>query len=109
MLRRVLVPLDGSEAAEAVLPYVELLASRAGAEVHLLTVVPAADEATATSDAFRYLESLRDRLRGRSLSCEFAVPAGEPGDTILSEAQAKDADLIAMSTHGRSGLPRWLL
>jgi nucleotide-binding universal stress UspA family protein len=109
MLNKVLVPLDGSEAAEAVLPYVELLAGRAGAVVHLLTVVPAAEEATATSDAFRYLEGLADRLRGRSLSCDFAVTAGEPGDTILAEADANDADLIAMSTHGRSGLARWVL
>ena len=109
MLKRVLVPLDGSQAAEAVLPFVELLAGRASAEVHLLTVVPAAEEATATSDAFRYLESLTDRLRGRSLSCEFAITAGEPGDTILSEADAKAVDIIAMSTHGRSGLARWIL
>jgi nucleotide-binding universal stress UspA family protein len=50
-----------------------------------------------------------DRLRGRSLSCESAVTAGDPGDAILSEADAKDADLIAMSTHGRSGLTRWVL
>ena len=39
MIRTVLVPLDGSKAAEAVIPYVQLIASRTGAAVHLLTVV----------------------------------------------------------------------
>src|SRR3990172_3139189 len=69
MIRTVLVPLDGSKAAEAVIPYVELIASRTGAAVHLLTVVHDQD----------------------------------------AEAKAGDADLIAMSTHGRSGLMRWVL
>jgi nucleotide-binding universal stress UspA family protein len=109
MLNKILVPLDGSEAAEAVLPYAKALAHPAGAQLQLLTVVPAAEEAAETSEAFRYLEGVADRLRGLSLSCESAVTAGEPGDTILSEADATDADLIAMSTHGRSGLMRWVL
>jgi nucleotide-binding universal stress UspA family protein len=109
MFKRVLVPLDGSSAAETVLPYVELLAGRAGAEVHLLTVVADAAEATGTGDAFAYLERQVERLRASSISCQSAVTAGEPGDTILAEADARDADLVAMSTHGRSGLTRWVL
>jgi nucleotide-binding universal stress UspA family protein len=109
MYRRILVPLDGSNAAETVLPYVELLASRTGAEVLLLTVVPAAQEGATSGDEVAYLRGMAERVRSRSLACEFLVTAGEPGDTILAQADSTDADLIAMSTHGRSGLSRWVL
>lgn len=109
MYRRILVPLDGSDAAETVLPYVELLAGRTGAEVLLLSVVPAAHEGATTGDELAYLRGEAERLRSRSLTCEFVVAAGDPGDTILAEADSRDADLIAMSTHGRSGLARWVL
>src|SRR3990172_5725596 len=56
MIRTVLVPLDGSKAAEAVIPYVQLIASRTGAAVHLLTVVHDENGATKAAEARAYLE-----------------------------------------------------
>lgn len=109
MIRKVLVPLDGSVAAEAVLPYVQLFASRAGAAVHLLTVVHEQEGETETGKALAYLERKAEALRGHSLSCSAGVIVGDAAQAILREAEAKGADLIAMSTHGRSGLMRWVL
>lgn len=109
MIRTVLVPLDASTAAETVIPYVELIASRTGADVRLLTVVRSDEESRQVGDAHAYLEKTANELRGRSLSCETEVAAGHEAQAILDQADAKDADLIAMSTHGRSGLMRWVL
>ena len=103
MLKTILVPLDGSPAAEAVLPYVELLASRTGAEVKLLTVT---DEDATASD---YLDDVAAELTSRSLACSARTVSGGEAEAILDEADAISADLIAMSTHGRSGVVRWIL
>ena len=63
MIRTVLVPLDGSKAAEAVIPYVELIASRTGAAVHLLTVLHDENGATKAAAARAYLEERAAALR----------------------------------------------
>ncbi len=107
MIRTVLVPLDGSKAAEAVIPYVELIASRTGAAVQLLTVVHGGDGEAKAGEAQAYLDNRAVALR--PLSCSAVVKAGEEAQVILAEADTGDADLIAMSTHGRSGLMRWVL
>ncbi len=109
MTRTLLVPLDGSIAAEAVLPYVQLIASGTGAAVRLLTVIPEGEDPSPAGGAFKYLESKAEELRAGSLTCSTNVVAGMEAQVILAEADARDADLIAMSTHGRSGLMRWVL
>src|SRR3990170_2782030 len=109
MIKTLLVPLDGSQAAETVLPYVELIASSTGAEVVLLTVVPEREESEQAGKALAYLERAAGELRARSLTCSPAVAAGHEAQAILDEAEARDAGLVAMSTHGRSGLMRWVL
>lgn len=110
MVTKVLVPLDGSPAAETILPYVELIASRTGASLHLLTVIHGPEaEASRVSKAFAYLERTADDLSARGLSCSKETTAGSEAEVILTEAASKGADLIAMSTHGRSGLARWVL
>ena len=107
MIRTVLVPLDGSKAAEAVIPYVQLIATRTGAAVHLLSVVDVEDPEAKTAEARAYLDGQAAGLR--PVSCSASVKAGEEAQVILAEADAGNADLIAMSTHGRSGLMRWVL
>ena len=107
MIRTVLVPLDGSKAAEAVIPYVELIASRSEASVHLLTVVRDQDGEAKAGEALAYLSDRATALH--PLSCSTSVKSGEEAQVILAEADAGDADLIAMSTHGRSGMMRWVL
>lgn len=109
MPRIVLVPLDGSLAAEAVLPYVEMVASRTGATVHLLTVVREEEQASRVGETFAYLERKAEEFRAHSLSCLTETTGGDEAQVILAEAEKKGADLIAMSSHGRSGLMRWVL
>jgi nucleotide-binding universal stress UspA family protein len=106
MIKTILVTLDGSRAAEIVLPYAEFIASRTGAALHLLTV---AREESAGDGPITYLSEKADQLRSRSLSCTTDVVIGDEADAILAQAEAKNADMIAMSTFGRSGFRRWVL
>jgi len=106
MLERILVPLDGSDLAETVLPYVEPLAACTGASMRLLTVV---QDETGRARANSYLRLRRDQLRKSAIEASLAVAADGEAETILAEAEAWDADLVAMSTHGRSGVARWVL
>jgi nucleotide-binding universal stress UspA family protein len=109
MRDRILVPLDGSAAAEAALAYAELLPS---ARVRLLQVepdtngpVPAREperEAWRTAraaDARAYLERVSSTLRQQGRSVETGFEFGDPADWII--ASAGDADLIVMTTSGR--------
>jgi nucleotide-binding universal stress UspA family protein len=122
MYERVLVPLDGSELAEAILPFAEQVAGPLGAEVVLLSVVEVPyTEALTTAgvvspdtfrlrelDAQRYLAEVEQRLSRKGLRARTGVGFGLPADEILAAARTGGVDLIAMSTHGRSGLGRAL-
>ena len=119
MIRTVLVPLDGSERAESVLPYAEQIAGGTGSELVLLTAVyqssawgasPVREDLGKETVAARtYLESKRDQLKSRGLNVKTVIAYQPEADSILSAAADEDADLIAMSTHGRSGISRWIL
>jgi nucleotide-binding universal stress UspA family protein len=124
MYHRILVPLDGSELAEQILPHVIELAKGTGAEIVLLRVpdvpvseytMPGAESGIALYDQARreaenYLEHISCALRLKGLRVQTLVGADESVyATILNQAQALQADLIAMSTHGRSGLARLVM
>jgi nucleotide-binding universal stress UspA family protein len=119
-----LVPLDGSKLAERVLPYVDAVADATGAGVELLRVfnpVPLAAvdtgigryveqiDAGLREESLEYLNSVRSSLAGLSerVSCEAVL--GHAPSRIVAEADKTAGTLIAMSTHGRSGVGRWLL
>ena len=121
MYERVLIPLDGSEPAEAILPCAERIAGPVDAEICLLRVVEpvtavpglgtgevAGPDALAARrlEATRYLAEMVRRLEGRGLRVRTLVTLGVPEREILEVAKAEKADLIAMSTHGRRGLRR---
>lgn len=116
VLRRILVPLDGSEESFAILTTVKPLAVRTGAEVVLLHVnepalapVPqggAREAAGIPEDPEPKLLSAADRLENSDVSFWQALSEGDPAEEILSHAKTLDADLIAMATHSRSGLER---
>jgi nucleotide-binding universal stress UspA family protein len=122
MARTILVPLDGSTLAERALPYAEALARPGGGRLALVRAVPylarpdgdrpyrtlAAARDAAADEARRYLEGVAARHEERGTAAQVAVPYEEEADAILAEAQRAGADLIAMATHGRSGLGRWL-
>ncbi|HZT05889.1 MAG TPA: universal stress protein [Chloroflexota bacterium] len=99
-LKRALVPLDGSELAEAALPVVEELACRPLNSIVLLTVIDAASAESADA----YLEKVGTRLERTGVAVERRRVDGVPGEAIAEAA--KDVDLVIMATHGRGGLDR---
>ncbi|MSQ27252.1 MAG: universal stress protein [Dehalococcoidia bacterium] len=123
MLGKVLVPLDGSALAEAALPYAEDIARSFQGEITLVNVVPmppagvsAAHEAflgqqgaEAESSARRYLDEKATQLRSRGLEVREAVLSGPVADTLLQYAAHQGIELIALATHGRAGLERWMV
>jgi len=120
--QRVLVPLDGSRVAEAILPFIEQIAGPLDMEVLLVRVVPLtsmdvvgmAKEAQAGApilkelDAQGYLEPLVASLKAKGVRAGARVRIGDPATEIVAAAKEINADLIAMTTHGRSGLGRLL-
>jgi nucleotide-binding universal stress UspA family protein len=117
MYRKILVPLDGSEVAEEVLPEVERLAKACGATLLLYHVLPHPHEVSdeflvaAKNEATRYLEGKRAELVGRGFQVEWEIDYGDAAEKIVERAGPLfgDVDIIAMSTHGRSGLARVLI
>ncbi len=126
MYKKILVPLDGSALAEAALPSAQALAHCTGAEIVLVRVAPAVvyeylvPEPMAASIAPEGIEANREEiqlyldhvaagLRREGLHVSTHYCQGPVADAILDYAQAARADLIVMSTHGRSGLARWII
>jgi nucleotide-binding universal stress UspA family protein len=122
MYKRALVPLDGSMVAEAIVPFILEIAGPLDMEVALLRVVVPApplvvegsghviveDVEKLRTDAEEYLHSVAASLRGRGVRVTVQVRFGEAVAEILAGAREVEADLIAMSTHGRGGLGRLL-
>ena len=129
MYERILVALDGSEIAERVLPHAEALARAFGSTVILLRastspqrlmaeLSPGLDVATPVildpteiledeqTEIAQYLEGVTGRLRMAGVTVQTDEPPGDAADEIVQRAGALGADLIAMTTHGRSGLKR---
>jgi nucleotide-binding universal stress UspA family protein len=121
MYNIILVPLDGSKRAEAILPHVEDLAQRYGAEVILLHVVEPVPLNVGPEGAYivlreelerrtrhgeSYLSGLQEEYRQRGIETQIRVVHGSPVDAITAAAEGENADLIAMASHGRTGLPR---
>lgn len=127
-LKRVIVPLDGSNLAERVLPWVEELAKILDLEVTLLGAYGGPFSAGAggegffnTSHAESFVAELRDEMvtylatkteemkRKGVVKVSFAAQEGRAADEIISLARKTPDNLIAMCTHGRSGVKRWML
>ena len=123
MYKKLFVPLDGSRTSEKVLPFARVLASMLRLPVELLEVVDvSAISAHVASDKARYLDALiaegeresREHLKGvttefpgSKVSC--IVERGKPAEVIIDRAAADKGTLIAMATHGRSGVSRWVM
>ncbi len=129
MEEKILVPLDGSEIGEAALPYVEQLVLKLLPEVKVavtllqvvssLTYYVVAGEASMRvpytekemeqikKKAMDYLEETAEGLRSKGTTVEARVVVGNAAEEIIRVADEINADMIAMSTHGRSGLGRW--
>ncbi|MGH7392285.1 MAG: universal stress protein [Candidatus Rokuibacteriota bacterium] len=107
--RRVLVPLDGSDLAESVIPAFLDIARALDLRLVLLQVVPVLSPGSGRlhEEAAAYLRTAGARLADQA-HVETRVRTGDAAAEIVEEARDGHADLIAMTTHGRSGLSRLL-
>jgi nucleotide-binding universal stress UspA family protein len=121
---RILVPLDGSPVAEQILPTVTKVAHALGAEIVLFQVPIAyisgwmmgewylpvqSVPGTAEEGARAYLSTVAGRLEEQRLDVVTATSLGPVANCIVEYAEVNQIDLIAMCTHGRTGLARWAL
>jgi nucleotide-binding universal stress UspA family protein len=110
MYERILVPLDGSSQAEAVLPHAERLASSFDSEVLLLWVVAHEAGNGGSSPAQDYMKSIRARLESAGVSARtMTVVDGNAASAILRVAAEERTSLVCMSTHGLGGIRRLVL
>ena len=127
MYQHVVVPLDGSELAECVLPHVEAVGTGCNvARVSLVRVVPPLKllggvesglspearqqlEDDSMEIAGQYLEEKAQELRDKGIATETAVLFGEVVHELAEFVSAHEVDLIIMATHGRSGVSRLFL
>lgn len=131
-LRSIIVPLDGSRLAEAALPHAEALASKLGMDIVLTrsveraasfapappqtarpASVPAPTVAEATNavdrEAQDYLDRWTSALLVKGLRARWELRHGPPAGEIVRLAGSLAGSIVAMTTHGRSGVGRWLL
>jgi nucleotide-binding universal stress UspA family protein len=126
MYQKIMVPLDGSDLAECVLPHAEAIAM--GCEVKNVTFVRAVEplqipsgagwvfspeerqriESSHRSDAQGYLNQLVGRLKYDGVDIQTQVITGKAAESLADYAEKNDVDLIAIATHGRSGVSRWV-
>jgi nucleotide-binding universal stress UspA family protein len=126
-LRSIVVPLDGSELAERVLPLVTKIAKKLGLEIFLFRAYSNPyspfisggghyavnlDELVASvrDEARNYLEEKMAELRKQGVEeISYLLQEGDPADEIVSVASHTAESLIVMCSHGRSGVKRWVL
>jgi len=123
-----MVPLDGSELAECVIPYVEEFIDQGQVEVIVFirvvkpVITPASFDDNVTyfpedwskwesekkTSAEDYLKKVVSRLKRNGVKFQTEVLVGRIGDRLLDYIKANDFNLIVIATHGRSGLSRWV-
>jgi nucleotide-binding universal stress UspA family protein len=120
-LRRIMLPLDGSDLAEQALPLAIELAASAQAELILFHAVAPTVEAypypripsdvqlALRDHARQQLTARAEQLRQQQIAATPVVVLGQPAAAIVDEAELHQVDLIAMATHGYGGLRRWAL
>jgi nucleotide-binding universal stress UspA family protein len=128
--RRMLVALDGTKSAEAILPQVAALAEQWGKDVVQIILIRTCEPHVVSSDypsdldlswearvsqenlkcklvAGSYLANIEKRFREAGFKVRSELPLGSPSQEIISSAAKNRANLIAMVIHGRSGISRW--
>jgi len=123
MFTRIFVPLDGSKRAEAALPVAARLARASQGHVILAQALPypmqwvgtaplvitqeLLDDLAASARTYLTTQTHTSDLEG--IPCEIGVAFGDITATLLQIAGAQQADVVVMTTHGRTGLTRWAL
>jgi nucleotide-binding universal stress UspA family protein len=118
MFKKILVPLDGSQLSQRALEPAIAMGKCAGTEL-LLVRTPVVDtlsfavtgskQAEARNDALLYLETIRKSNEQPDLHIQTRLVEGDVAGAIVDTALSEQVDLIIMSTHGYSGLTRWVL
>jgi nucleotide-binding universal stress UspA family protein len=121
-LRKILLPIEGREDAEAALQFLALQPFRSPVEVEVFAVWPQPQlswpttvgqsdllEIQAIEEARERMKSITDRLTQMNIGNQAHVGIGNPAYAILEQAKASQSDLIMMGTHGRGGLSRFLM
>lgn len=125
MLNKILLPLDGSKAGEIVIPSVAELASKLNSEITLFQALAIGYQATTDTGydyvvfseqqidsfkkyTFEYLNTVAARLKETGINVDVQIVLGNAAEEIIDFADKKGFDLVAMSTHGRSGFGRWI-
>jgi len=124
LISKIMVPLDGSGIGQAALDIVTLLAPAFGAEVVLIQIVEPVrylpsvdgmgaytlpiDDAEIEADATTFLNRRAEALRQKGITVSTVVKTGSAAELIMNYARDNQVDLIAMSTHGLSGLTKWV-
>ena len=122
MYKTILVPLDGSKRAEAILPHVEELARRYDAKVVFLQVIEPTYPIMGPQEVYAelyeqsaerraekaaaYLATLQDDFSEKGIEAKTLVAQGPVVEEIHVAAASEGADLIAIASHGRTGLSR---
>jgi nucleotide-binding universal stress UspA family protein len=127
MYKTIVVPLDGSKLAECVLPHVETLAK--GCQVENISLVRVVEpigpmvigeyggltskqidriESELTSEAETYLKQRAQEIKYNGVKTTWKVLSGITAEAISQHATQTGADVIVISTHGRSGVSRWV-
>lgn len=123
MVKKILVPVDGSETAGKSLKYAADLAKQTGATVTLLSVVDSSAYVTRSIPAVvapahviepiedylrqaasSYIDAAKKLCRSRKVSSKGVIRSGHPVEEIIKEAKSSRVDLIVMGSHGRSAL-----
>jgi nucleotide-binding universal stress UspA family protein len=116
MFEHILVPLDESPAAECVLPHVTAIAQLTGARITLMRVLegPTTAGNVQPTDpvawqlhqdaAASYLADIARRLEARGLSVDVRIYEGDPATTIIDHVRDERVDLVALASHGRTGV-----
>ena len=132
MYKKIMVPLDGSELAECVLPHVDgfvtgcqvetVIFVRVVEPTHYSAVSPTSSpqfhktmqenakliEEEEKSSAARYLKKVISRVKQGGIKYKADVLVGKVADRLVDYADANEIDLVLIATHGRSGISRWV-
>lgn len=124
MYSKILVPLDGSAPSEEILPYARFFSRALKTPVELLNVLESdVVRSLADPDHHRYVDVVEGELRSRSITYLEGVArsfpkgstvhcfaeVGEPAQVVVDRVSSDPKALIAMATHGRSGMRGWML
>jgi len=124
--KKIISPMDGSKLAECVLPHVEAIAlsCQVGTvelvrvvpqvELHIKGAVPISSEQErelndeAVKEAKAYLDEIKGKLAAKGVSAAVTILSGPTAKTLADHIDQSGADLVIISTHGRSGPSRWV-